>query len=179
VAAIISCGIPREKFEFLRHFSVFNIVSLLCVILVAGFWLAACETLPVGDSQQGYKDTVSFGYAYYIYISSGVFSLIATSLNLLRGRSAAERRRNRRRNFRQQLLFRSHHPNHWFPLQRTTRTVSQLNLQVTRSPNDDPPDYSQIATTSFINNNDDNDNTTIADNNDTELLLNEPPPYVP
>jgi hypothetical protein len=80
---------------------------------------------------------------------------------------------------RQQLLFRSHHPNHWFPLQRTTRTVSQLNLQVTRSPNDDPPDYSQIATTSFINNNDDNDNTTIADNNDTELLLNEPPPYVP
>ena len=27
IAGVISAGYPREKFEFLRHFSVFNIVS--------------------------------------------------------------------------------------------------------------------------------------------------------
>ena len=27
IASVISAGYPREKFEFLRHFSVFNIVS--------------------------------------------------------------------------------------------------------------------------------------------------------
>ena len=27
IAAVISAGYPRERFEFLRHFSVFNIVS--------------------------------------------------------------------------------------------------------------------------------------------------------
>ena len=76
---------------------------MLCIILVAGFWLAVCETLPVSSAdkdQSKFKDTVSFGYAFYVYICSGIFSLFAACLNLIRARSAAERRRQHRRHFR-------------------------------------------------------------------------------
>ena len=72
---------------------------VLCIILVAGFWLAVINSLPVVD-QDDYRDTVRFGYAFYIYLSSGVFTLVGTCLNLLLAKTAAERRRQYRNNFR-------------------------------------------------------------------------------
>ena len=79
---------------------------VLCIVLVAGFWLAVAETLPVaGSLPSNYdvaelRDNVQFGYGYYIYLAAGVFSLIAACLNLLRARTAAERRRNLRHRLR-------------------------------------------------------------------------------
>lgn len=165
IGAVISCGYPREKLEFIRHLSIFNIVSMLCVVLVGGFWLAVCETLPIDGktkSQAAYRDTVRFGYAYYIYMSSAVFALIATSFNLIRARSAAERRRHHRRHYRQRFM----------PAPRAVlppRTLSQRpRLPQTREQQEEsPPEYTEIATTSFIEN-----------FSDTDRLI-EPPPYVP
>ncbi len=144
VAMVISAGFPREKLEFLRHYSVFNVVSckiyhtsyiitcitciqflfqilmtycmyllsfshlspfyfpsslvVLCIILVAGFWLAVINSLPVDE--EIYRDTVRFGYAFYIYLCAGVFTLVGTCLNLLLAKTAAERRRQYRNRFR-------------------------------------------------------------------------------
>ncbi|CAI8009109.1 hypothetical protein GBAR_LOCUS6171 [Geodia barretti] len=46
ISATISAGYPRERLEFLRHYSVFNIISLLCIVLVAGLWLGVAQFLP-------------------------------------------------------------------------------------------------------------------------------------
>ena len=71
--------------------------TVLCIVLVAGLWLAVVETLPAKSND---KDgclpedaVVHFGYAYYIFLAAGVFSLTAAAFNLLCGRSLADRRR--------------------------------------------------------------------------------------
>ena len=76
---------------------------VLCIILVAGFWLSVVETIPNhtnSESLSEFKGTVVFGYAFYIYMAGGVLSLIAACLNLLRARSAVERRMTHRLRFR-------------------------------------------------------------------------------
>ena len=70
---------------------------------MAGFWLSVVETIPnstSADSLNQFKGTVVFGYAFYIYMAGGVMSLIAACLNLLRARSAVERRMAHRLRFR-------------------------------------------------------------------------------
>lgn len=105
VGTVISAGYPREKMEFLRHFAVFNIVSLLCIVLVAGLWLAVVETLPTTNGCKiSTKVDIQFGYAYYILLVSGLFSLGGASFNLLFARSAADRRRALRNRIRQEQL---------------------------------------------------------------------------
>lgn len=80
---------------------------VLCVVLVSGLWLAVVESLPttntceVQDKQEGH---VSFGYAFYLLLVGGLFSLGGASFNLLCARSAAERRRQLRLRFRYVLL---------------------------------------------------------------------------
>ena len=84
--------------------------TVLCIILVAGFWLSVVETLP-GNGENGkvnyamYKDTVVFGYGFYTYMAGGVMSLIAGCINLLRARSAVERRMTHRNRFRCAALY--------------------------------------------------------------------------
>lgn len=105
VATIISAGYPREKLEFIRHYAVFNIVSLLCIVLVAGLWLAVVETLPSSKYNRcGEGGNYQFGYAFYILLVGGLFSLGAAAFNLLCARSAADRRRSLRLRFREQQL---------------------------------------------------------------------------
>ena len=60
------------------------------------------ETLPTGrDCGTGSQDAqVQFGYAYYILLVGGLFSLGGAAFNLLFARSAAERRRLLRLRFR-------------------------------------------------------------------------------
>lgn len=104
VATIISAGYPREKLEFLRHYAVFNIVSLLCTVLAAGLWLAVAESLPTKNFNcfvENTKVEIHFGYAYYILLVGGLFSLGGAAFNLLFAKSAAERRRSLRLRFRQ------------------------------------------------------------------------------
>ena len=76
--------------------------SVLCVVLVAGLWLAVSETLPTSKFCRVVADvsSISFGYSYYILLVSGLFSLGAASFNLLFARSAADRRRSVRTRFR-------------------------------------------------------------------------------
>ena len=50
------------------------------------------------------KDTVVFGYAFYIYMAGGVCSLVAACLNLLRARTAVERRMTHRHRFRYNIM---------------------------------------------------------------------------
>jgi len=73
-------------------------------VLVAGLWLAVAETLPTDKacrSTSGAKKIeVQFGYAYYILLVGGLFSLGAASFNLLFARSAADRRRSVRHRYR-------------------------------------------------------------------------------
>jgi len=72
-------------------------------VLVAGLWLAVAETLPTKKacySTRGAKTEVQFGYAYYILLVGGLFSLGAASFNLLFARSAADRRRSVRHRYR-------------------------------------------------------------------------------
>ena len=71
---------------------------MLCIVLVAGLWLAVVENLPVNGKDKdheclGQDPVVHFGYAYYIFLAAGVFSLTAAAFNLLCGRSLADRRR--------------------------------------------------------------------------------------
>lgn len=69
---------------------------MLCIVLVAGLWLAVVENLPATGSDNeclGQDPVVHFGYAYYIFLAAGVFSLTAAAFNLLCGRSLADRRR--------------------------------------------------------------------------------------
>ena len=55
------------------------------------------ETLPQKGKTASCKDdnniVIKFGYAYYMAMGSGLLVLLAASLNLLRARSLAERRR--------------------------------------------------------------------------------------
>lgn len=73
---------------------------MLCIVLVAGLWLAVAETLPTQKSCGEKKIEVQFGYAYYILLVGGLFSLGAASFNLLFARSAADRRRSVRHRYR-------------------------------------------------------------------------------
>lgn len=77
--------------------------TVLCIVLVAGLWLAVAETLPTnsGGTTTCYSNVeVHFGYAYYILLVGGLFSLGAASFNLLFARSAADRRRSVRLRYR-------------------------------------------------------------------------------
>ena len=79
--------------------------AVLCIVLVAGLWLAVAETLPTQKACQSSnsgatKIEVQFGYAYYILLVGGLFSLGAASYNLLFARSAADRRRSVRHRYR-------------------------------------------------------------------------------
>ena len=78
--------------------------TVLCIVLVAGLWLAVAETLPTNSGSGGttcYSNVeVHFGYAYYILLVGGLFSLGAASFNLLFARSAADRRRSVRLRYR-------------------------------------------------------------------------------
>ena len=76
---------------------------MLCIVLVAGLWLAVAETLPSSKVSCPGGDTnvnIQFGYAFYILLVGGLFSLGAASFNLLCARSAADRRRSLRLRFR-------------------------------------------------------------------------------
>jgi hypothetical protein len=105
IAATISSGYPREKLEFLRHYSVFNVISLLCIVLVAGLWLGVAQFLPT-NKQLSLCEVLrkniesQFSYAYYLMLVGGIFSLGAAAFNLLFARTAAERRRSVRSRFR-------------------------------------------------------------------------------
>lgn len=136
VAIVISAGYPRERADFLRHYAVFNIVSLLCIVLVAGLWLAVVETLPTNNDKDGclsqQSDTVvHFGYAYYIFLAAGVFSLTAAAFNLLCGRSLAERRRQMHR---------------WLNRQQHAASRAPRYQPVS---NESPPAYTLIDTSDF------------------------------
>ena len=87
------------SFSCLSPFHFPPSLVVLCIILVAGFWLAVINSLPV-DEDSLYRDTVRFGYAFYIYLCAGVFTLVGTCLNLLLAKTAAERRRQYRNRFR-------------------------------------------------------------------------------
>lgn len=135
VAVFISAGYPRERVDFLRHYAVFNIVSLLCIVLVAGLWLAVVHTLPTGKDKDGCYDdqrpVVHFGYAYYIFLAAGVFSLTAAAFNLLCGRSLADRRRQMRL---------------WLSLQQRQTSRAPRYQPVS---NESPPAYTLIDTSDF------------------------------
>ena len=74
---------------------------VLCTVLVAGLWLAVVETLPTKKGcRVSNKVDVQFGYAYYILLVSGLFSLGGAAFNLLFARSAADRRRAMRNRIR-------------------------------------------------------------------------------
>ena len=77
---------------------------VLCIVLVAGLWLAVVQSLPNGKSPhpEGCNDDmpVSFGYCFYFLLVGGAFSLGGASINLLFARSAADRRRSLRNRFR-------------------------------------------------------------------------------
>ncbi|KAL5471459.1 hypothetical protein EMCRGX_G029579 [Ephydatia muelleri] len=136
VAVFISAGYPRERVDFLRHYAVFNIVSLLCIVLVAGLWLAVVETLPANINDKDgclilHPDpVVHFGYAYYIFLASGVFSLTAAAFNLLCGRSLADRRRQMRL---------------WLSRQQQTSRAPRYQPVS----NESPPAYTLIDTSDF------------------------------
>lgn len=69
---------------------------MLCIVLIGGLWVWVTETLPKGKSDYCKNDddtVVKFGYAYYMAMGSGLLVLLAASLNLLRARTLAERRR--------------------------------------------------------------------------------------
>ena len=130
ISATISAGYPRERLEFLRHYSVFNIISctssfasksplhyylslssfvvpyiVLCIVLVAGLWLGVAQFLPTDKQIMtcGVPKTgieSQFSYAYYLFLVGGLFSLGAAAFNLLFARTAAERRRSVRSRFR-------------------------------------------------------------------------------
>jgi nitrate reductase NapE component len=101
LAAIISAGYPREKFEFIRHFSIFNIVSLICIVGACGFWLWATEVMEGRAKLCGNpRVDVNFHAGFYVCIGSGVFCLIALSVNMICARTAVDRRRRERQRLR-------------------------------------------------------------------------------
>lgn len=136
IAMTISSGYPREKLEFLRHYSVFNIISLLCIVLVAGLWLGVAQFLPTDKNLLTCgvpkKDIESqFSYGYYLMLVGGLFSLGAAAFNLLFARTAAERRRSVRTRFRQ--------------LSQRHRLDRPVNQQLRSN----PPAYSLVDSTDF------------------------------
>ena len=77
--------------------------AVLCTVLAAGLWLAVAETLPTKNFNcfvENTKVEIHFGYAYYILLVGGLFSLGGAAFNLLFAKSAAERRRSLRLRFR-------------------------------------------------------------------------------
>lgn len=70
------------------------------MVLVSGLWLAVVQSLPKGIVNLSNCDfeniTVRFGYCYYILLVGSLFSLVATSFNLLFARTAVDRRRQLR-----------------------------------------------------------------------------------
>ena len=90
-----------------KHPVLFHCLSpnpaVLCTVLAAGLWLAVAETLPTSNVkcfEDNTKVGVHFGYAYYILLVGGLFSLGGAAFNLLFAKSAAERRRALRLRFR-------------------------------------------------------------------------------
>ena len=78
--------------------SVVVVHVVLCIVLIGGLWVWVTELLPNhrnAQTQCGNNDhvTIKFGYAYYMAMGSGLLILLAASLNLLRARTLAERRR--------------------------------------------------------------------------------------
>ena len=76
---------------------------MLCIVLVAGLWLAVIRSLPTGKIDLkacNERMVVSFGYCFYFLVVGGLFSLGGASVNLLCARSAADRRRSQRDRFR-------------------------------------------------------------------------------
>ncbi len=70
-------------------------------MLVAGLWLAVVETLPTVKFCNALPNVgVHFGYAYYILLVAGLFSLGGAAFNLLFAKSAADRRRALRNRYR-------------------------------------------------------------------------------
>lgn len=72
---------------------------MLCIVLIGGLWVWVTELLPDHRNENKTKCdndnhiTIKFGYAYYMAMGSGLLILLAASLNLLRARTLAERRR--------------------------------------------------------------------------------------
>ena len=86
---------------FICTYMYIVVPTVLCTVLVAGLWLAVAETLPTNKSDTCHSSVeVHFGYAYYILLVGGLFSLGAASFNLLFARSAADRRRSVRLRYR-------------------------------------------------------------------------------
>lgn len=86
-------------YNFMNKYEMkcFFLSLVLCIVLIGGLWVWVTETLPQkGKTDSCKEDTdivIKFGYAYYMAMGSGLLVLLAASLNLLRARTLAERRR--------------------------------------------------------------------------------------
>ena len=91
---------------------------MICVVAAGGFWLWVCELFPrrSADYESGSVYSrgselsnfcgqvtfpeVTFHAGFYVCILSGIFILIALSINMICSRSAADRRRRERQRLR-------------------------------------------------------------------------------